>query len=560
LALRLPRLALRPMHADEAKQAVKAGVLLETGVYRYDPRQHHGPTLYYLTLPAAWLTGEKNLAGMTEATLRTVPVLFGVGLVLLLLPLATGIGRAAAIAAGVLTALSPAMVFYSRYYVQEMLLVFFTFGVIVGGWRMIVRRSPGWAAVAGISLGLMFATKETWILAFASMGVAAVLAMLWGRCVDRSACAAGGGKPPILSRAWALLDLRAVVCIVVCIVTAKAAAILFFSSFFTHWRGLLDSVLAYETYFRRAGGEEGLHVLPFDYYLAMLANSRWVTGETAGPRWSEGLILALAVIGAVAALWPRRAVAAEPGRPGSAWACGSKPLVRFLAFYTLALTVLYSLISYKTPWCVVGPLHGMILLAGVGAAAVIRLVPTWPVKSLACLVLAALAAQLGWQAYLAAYRWPADQRNPYVYAQTSTDFIKLVKRVNDVAAVAPDGRRLVIKVITDENYWPLPWYLRNFDPDCVGYYREIPVGPGEADADVIIATAGVEWQEALDGGFREKYNRQLDASVLWGLAPHIDVGLRGKYNSQSLFRARPEVFWCVYVREDLWNAMLAAKE
>ena len=49
LALRLARLDVRPMHHDEANQAVKFGALLERGEYRYDAHDHHGPTLYYLT-------------------------------------------------------------------------------------------------------------------------------------------------------------------------------------------------------------------------------------------------------------------------------------------------------------------------------------------------------------------------------------------------------------------------------------------------------------------------------------------------------------------------------
>ena len=51
LALRLARLDVRPMHHDEANQAVKFGALLEHGEYRYDAYDHHGPTLYFLTLP-----------------------------------------------------------------------------------------------------------------------------------------------------------------------------------------------------------------------------------------------------------------------------------------------------------------------------------------------------------------------------------------------------------------------------------------------------------------------------------------------------------------------------
>ncbi len=55
LAVRLVRLNLRPMHHDEANQAVKFGQLLESGRYVYDRNEHHGPTLYYFSLPAAIL-------------------------------------------------------------------------------------------------------------------------------------------------------------------------------------------------------------------------------------------------------------------------------------------------------------------------------------------------------------------------------------------------------------------------------------------------------------------------------------------------------------------------
>ena len=73
LLLRLPGLDLRPMHHDEANQAVRFGQLLETGDYRYDRYDHHGPTLYYLTLPAAWVRGQTTLASLDEWTLRVVP-------------------------------------------------------------------------------------------------------------------------------------------------------------------------------------------------------------------------------------------------------------------------------------------------------------------------------------------------------------------------------------------------------------------------------------------------------------------------------------------------------
>jgi uncharacterized protein (TIGR03663 family) len=127
--LRLPQLDLRPMHTDEAVHAVKFGALLETGTYRYDRNEYHGPTLNYFTLVPAWCASETTMAQLTETTLRIVPALFGLGLILLILPL-RDIGAGPAAIAAFLTACSPAMAFYSRYYIQETLLVFFALGLI----------------------------------------------------------------------------------------------------------------------------------------------------------------------------------------------------------------------------------------------------------------------------------------------------------------------------------------------------------------------------------------------------------------------------------------------
>jgi len=500
LALRLPRLDLRPMHGDEGNQAVKTAVLLETGVYRYDPRDHHGPTLYYLSLPTLWAAGVSRAADITDGMLRLMPAILGVGVVLLLLGVGDGLGRPAAVCAGVLTAISPAMVFFSRYYVQETLLVFFTFGAMVAAWRYVRGRRVAWLLAAGGCLGLMHATKETWVIAAAAMLAALVLALAWKRW--------GDGQPVAL-RPWLSGGRLAAAAAV-----AIAVSVTFFSSFFTCARGPIDSVLTYVYYLTRAGGE-GLHNHPWHYYLAMLINSRFVTGSTSGPWWTEGLILCLAVIGIFAALLRR-------GLGGA-----SVPLARFLAFYTMAMAALYAAIPYKTPWCVLGFLHGCILLAGVGAVALVRWVPTRPLKAVACVALAALAAHLGWQAYRASFRFAADQRNPYVYAHTLSDALNIVRRVEEVASVSPDGHDMMIKVITPENYWPLPWYLRRFNQDHVGYYHEVPV---DADAAVILTTPDV--QEALD--------RRL----------------KGTYNKQSLHALRPGVFVPIYVEESLWARLV----
>ena len=104
LALRVPDMSRRPMHNDEAVNALKLDGLWEKGVYHYDPNEYHGPLLYYAALPVIWLSGAKDFSQVTEGTLRLVPVLFGAALVVLLWLLADGLGRAGTLFAGVLTA------------------------------------------------------------------------------------------------------------------------------------------------------------------------------------------------------------------------------------------------------------------------------------------------------------------------------------------------------------------------------------------------------------------------------------------------------------------------
>ena len=57
LALRWPKLDERPMHNDEAVNAIKFGDLWEHGRYKYDPNEHHGPSLLYATWALGRLTG-----------------------------------------------------------------------------------------------------------------------------------------------------------------------------------------------------------------------------------------------------------------------------------------------------------------------------------------------------------------------------------------------------------------------------------------------------------------------------------------------------------------------
>ena len=78
------------------------------------------------------------------------------------------------------------------------------------------------------------------------------------------------------------------------------------------------------------------------------------------------------------------------------------------------------------------------------------------------MLLASAAAHLGWQAFSGSFRFAADPRNPYVYAHTGTDVFEIVGRLKDLARAHPDGSSMPLQIISRENLWPLPWYLRGF--------------------------------------------------------------------------------------------------
>ncbi len=435
--LRVPQLDLRPMHVDEAVHAIKFGDLLERHAYRYDPVEYHGPTLNYFSLIPARLASESTLSQVHEATLRIVPVFFGLLLIFLPLLIDDTVSPFV-LAAAFLTAVSPAMVFYSRYYIQEVLLVCFTFGAIVFAIRYLKKRQIRWAVLTGLCLGLMHATKETSIIAVGAMGAAALGVMLMRPQAER-----GQRRVPLIHVLIALLS-------------AAVTSVVFFSSFLTNWQGVADSVATYGTYFGRASNNP-VHNHPWSYYVSMLLFSQ-VGG---GPVWSEAAILALAIVGLVFVLlrWDSSAGL-------------DRSVGRFFALYAVLMMIVYSVIPYKTPWSMLGFLHALIILGALGFAQLWLLLRGRPARVLLAGVLVLAGVHLAWQASLANFKYYDDPANPYVYAQAVDDVVTAANIIKSVVHSAPDGEKTPIQVVCPgDDYWPLPWYLRSF-PN-VGWWSSV---------------------------------------------------------------------------------------
>jgi uncharacterized protein (TIGR03663 family) len=506
LLFRLPRLAERPMHGDEAVHADKFGDLLEKGDYKYDSYEYHGPTLNYFTLIPAYLLRQKTLVQVNEITLRIVPVFFGALLVLAIFLICDGLGRGPAICSAMLTAISPAMVFFSRYYIQEILLVFFTFAVIAACYRYYHSGSVIWAVLAGVFAGLMHATKETGIIAVMSMLLSLSLLWLWNRRNVTTATTSSKIKPVhILAGLAAFLIVSA----------------LFFSSFGQNLPGIVDSIKTYSTYLNRAGNN-GIHNHSWYYYLQILLFYKFGTG----PIWTEAIIVLLAFVGFIAAMTGR-------GLPSV-----NVSFLRFLGLYTLFMTAAYCAIPYKTPWCMLSFFNGMLLLAGFGAVVLLKLLPKKLPQMIVLLLLAGAFAHLAWESYRSNYIYYADSRNPYVYAAPTTEIYTAIDKINYYAAANSRGKRMYIDVIFPEHdYWPLPWYLRAF-PN-VGYSDHVVGQQGLAP--LIIASPQVE-PELLEKIYDPAIpfeRRQLYVFI---------------FEKPYYIWLRPKVELSGYVRKDLWDA------
>jgi len=329
--LRMPLLDSRPVHADEAVLADKFGTFLATGAYPYESGEYHGPVLPYLAWIPAHLTGRTAYPTLTESVLRAAPAAAGVLLALAPLLLAPAIGWTAAFAASAVAAASPALVYYSRYYIPEMPLALWTALLLVA----LPRPGIGWRALAGTAAGLMIATKETAVLALAS-AFAAWIAVFRPR------------RPGFRGAA----------------VFVAALAISLSVALAPPWKWNLLARAAASYLEKGAGGD--LHPHPWYAYF------QWMSGWRYS--FTEAPILLPAAAG-LAAAWRSK-----------------HPVSRFLALYAVLLAVFYSALPYKTPWCAVSILYALALAGGVGIAA---LPVKWSAGALlaALLVIAAMGVQ-----------------------------------------------------------------------------------------------------------------------------------------------------------------------
>ncbi len=491
--LRFFWLGLKPFHHDEGVNGWFLTNLFRDGVYKYDPENYHGPTLYYITLAFT------KVFGLETVPVRWSVAIWGVLIVVLAFFLRRYIGRIGTLAAAAFLALSPGLVFISRYFIHEIFFVFLSLTIVVSVVFFIDRKKAGpfavgWMAIlllvsffpttvnfatslasdggerftlyssiifivqailvffvtkmllawndgraiylllASASAALFFATKETAFITLGTMAIAVGLVWFWRR---KKAERLASEEPDDVNDAglrWANFrdGLGSGIDLWLVVLAGALAFVYLFVLFFSSFFTYPEGVTkAFEAYtvWTKTGSRDHADNGTFAYL-------KWA--------WAvEAPILILSAIGTAIAFYKAR-----------------HRFAMFTGLWTVGLFLAYTIIPYKTPWLALSFLMPGAIVGGYAINEIAKLKrPTGTAAALALTI--AACGVLAYQTYDQNFVRYDDEKMPYVYAHTDRQFLDMVAEIERYAAISGKGKDAAIDVVSPD-YWPLVWYLRDY--------------------------------------------------------------------------------------------------
>lgn len=142
VVLRFYWLTVRPFHHDEGVNGHFLTGLIKDGLWKYDPANYHGPILFYYSLAFT------KIFGVDTIPVRASVAIFGVLMVVLVFYLKRYLGTIGTLSAAFLIAVSPGMVYISRYFIHEIIFIFLSLAIVVAVVRFIDQEKAGWGAGA----------------------------------------------------------------------------------------------------------------------------------------------------------------------------------------------------------------------------------------------------------------------------------------------------------------------------------------------------------------------------------------------------------------------------
>ena len=429
--LRLLLLGMKPAHFDEGINGWFVDQMMKNGFYRYDPSNYHGPLHFYVLYVFEALLGRNIWA------LRLPVVGVSMVCVWMMFKFEPFVGKNITRFAAAAMAVSPAFVFYARYSIHEVWLELFTMFFILGLLGLWRRGTRGYLWYAGMGVTGMILTKETYAIHVACAALAVLVTWITTK-IPYIGSRVPNSKPA--AQTWSYVDLLMVT------VVGIALILFFYSGTFFNWPGVKGLYLTWEAWLKTGKNGNG-HEKVWYYWIKIMCQS-----------WEVPVLFAI---------------------PFTVWvALRIKNIsLRYMAIYSMGTLAAYSIVAYKTPWCLISIVWPLLFVFG---ALVLVTPPALRVATYVTLGLMTWAS-LGYSVYLNYFKCSSDSE-PYVYVQTYNDMFKLTRPLLELAHRDPANYQLIGHLIRSSTY-PLPWVLADFPK--VGYYEGGNI-PDKTDADFLL--------------------------------------------------------------------------
>ena len=442
--VRFWQLDLKLLHHDEAIHSWFSYELLTKGTWIYDP-SYHGPFLYFVT------AGMFSLFGDSDLVARLLPSLFGT----LLIPLVYCIYRIGYIDkkqtlfAALFLAISPNMVYFSRFLRHDIFMLFFTFLLLVAILYYFEYGHTRFAIIGAIAMGGALCCKEEMpviILIFASFFIYEV----WR------------GKftlPP----GWNY-DLIVGAFLVLVIMSTMYSAFgahidtLVGQNFALNTTGWYQAVEHWTAMHnqQRLGGPWYFYIpLYLLYELPIFILAIIGTFQFLGKGFTPSLLIMR--LKNCIKYRSKRLPTAELAAISLLQLKNQKPVYsksdeffRFCIYWMILVMAFYAIVGEKVPWLIIPQLLPMCFVA------VYKLNWQKMVFAIAgCIFLVVITWHITFI--------PVDINEPIVQVQNSEDLRDVMRLID-----ASDN-----VVVASKNYWPLPWYYRGDRWNKIKFYGDI---------------------------------------------------------------------------------------
>ncbi len=428
-------LGVKPPHFDEGVNGWFVDQMTKNGFFQYDPTNYHGPLHFYILFVA------QTLFGRSVEVLRTPGVLAGIGVVwLALFGFRRYLGAGASVLFGCFLAVSPAMIFVSRYAIHEIWMLLFIMLTALGVMDGLSGRFRACAWLVCMGIAGMVLNKETYVI---HLGCFALALPTWWAVRYFKPDRPNPVSPEKRGKTAAWKEFPGPAAL------GLGLVLFFYSGNLLHLegvRGLYETFQTWTDTGLEGSGHEKDWAIWGPYWLNLMWRYEWaaLAGVVAGLRF----------------VWP------SPG-----------PL-RWLVIAGAGTLVAYSMIPYKTPWCLI------VIIWTFPLSLAVVLDEAWkkgwliPVAAVFVLVMAH-DLWAGWRVNQLRFDDPDE---PFVYVQTFREMRGFTEPLREARRRDPRILHAAGAVVVDSPY-PLPWELGDFTR--VGYYKKT-LSPSVAQMDFLL--------------------------------------------------------------------------